>query len=160
MIAELPARIHTDEAISQRGEVFTPAWLVKEMLDKLPQDILADPAKTVLDNSCGNGNFLIEVLHRRLAAGIPHNEALSTIYGVELDAPNAEEGRVRLLLGSTDQTLRSIVDHNIICADALDEHHAGWDAVGFYWDDSDLKRRNKSRKHKHEVEEIWRNLGV
>ena len=160
MITELPARIHTDEAISQRGEVFTPAWLVKEMLDKLPQDILADPVKTVLDNSCGNGNFLIEVLHRRLAAGIPHNEALSTIYGVELDAPNAEECRVRLLLGSADQTLRSIVEHNIICADALDPKHAGWDAVGFYWDDSDLKRRNKSRKHKHEVEEIWRNLGV
>ena len=59
-------RKHTEEAIDQRGEVFTPSCLVNEMLNKLPQDVLLNPEKVIGDIAgCGNGNFLIEVLKRR-----------------------------------------------------------------------------------------------
>jgi hypothetical protein len=89
--------------------------------------------KTFLDNSCGNGQFLIEILERKIANGISHKDALKSIYGVELDQNNTEECRLRLLCGSTSRELRTIVEHNIICADALDPNDSGWSEVGFYW---------------------------
>jgi hypothetical protein len=89
-----------------------------------------------LDNSCGNGQFLFLVLERKIKNGASHLEALSTIFGCELDPKNAEECRKRLLKGSTSKKLRAIVDHNIICADALDSNHPGWATVGFYWDEN------------------------
>ena len=134
---------HTDEAIKQRGEVFTPTALVNDMLGKLPPEVFTDPAKTFLDNSCGNAQFLDAVLERKLSNGISHKQALSTIYGCELDPKNAEECRKRLLRGSTSKELKAIVDHNIITADALDPNHPGWQEVGFYWDDT-LKAKTTS----------------
>jgi type I restriction-modification system DNA methylase subunit len=127
-------RKHTQEAIKQRGEVFTPVKLVDEMLDKLPQDQLCDATKTVGDISgCGNGNFLIRVLERRMTSGVSHKEALSTIYGVDIDANNVNECRERLALGSTSKEIWAILNHNIICADALDKNHPGWKEVGYMW---------------------------
>ena len=128
---------HTEEAIKQRGEVFTPDKLVNEMLDKLPPEVFTDKDKTFLDNSCGNGQFLTAVLERKMKNGISHKQSLSTIYGVELDEKNAEECRIRLLNGITSQELQDIVDNNIICADALNQNHQGWSKVGFYWDEND-----------------------
>lgn len=125
---------HTPEAIKQRGEVFTPTALAVEMLDELPPVLFKDKSKTFLDNSCGNGQFLSLILYRKMANGISHKNALKTIYGVELDPKNAEECRLRLLGGSKSKELRAIVDHNIICADALNKEHPGWETVGFYWE--------------------------
>jgi type I restriction-modification system DNA methylase subunit len=99
------------------GEVFTPTVLVQEILDKLPQNIFTDPTKTFLDNSCGDGQFLSEVLIRKMEHGSTFDQALSTIYGVEFMPDNAELCRTRLLCGQ--QHLRHIVDKNIVCADAL-----------------------------------------
>ena len=125
---------HTQEAIKERGEVFTPTTLANDMLDKLPKSLFKDRAKTFLDNSCGNGQFLFLVLQRKMANGIPHGVALSTIYGVELDPKNAQDCRDRLLMGSTDVDLINIVNNNIICADALDPNHSGWRGVGYMWE--------------------------
>src|ERR1700675_2606051 len=123
-------REHTKEAIKKRGEIFTPLSLVNEMLDKLPQDVLTDPTKTVGDISgCGNGNFLSQVLDRLLKAGISHLNALQTIYGVDIDQTNVKECKERLSLGSQDAELWAILNHNIICADALDKNHDGWKNV-------------------------------
>lgn len=134
---------HTDEAIKQRGEVFTPTPLVKDMLRKLPSSLFKDRTKTFLDNSCGNGQFLFQVMYLKMLWMMKkegarlfdaHKAALKTIYGCELDPKNAEECRLRLLKGSISRELRAIVDHNIICADALDPKHEGWKDVGFYWE--------------------------
>jgi hypothetical protein len=128
------SREHTEEAIKQLGEVFTPTPLVNEMLDKLPSELFINPKKTFLDNSCGNGQFLAAVLKRKMASGILHSVALRTIYGVELNPENAGECRQRLLMGFTHPELVAIVENNIICADALDPLHKGWKKVGFYWE--------------------------
>lgn len=138
---------HAEEAIKQRGEVFTPTKLVAEMLDKLPEEVFTDKTKTFLDNSCGNGQFLFAVMKRKMwwlmtKGGRPsfkaHKQALSTIYGVELDPKNAEECRQRLLKGSTSEELRAIVDRNIITADGLNPNHPGWATVGYYWDETQM----------------------
>ena len=129
-------REHTQEAIKERGEVFTPLPLVDEMLDKIPQEVLVDPTKTVGDISgCGNGNFLIRVLERRMAAGVSHVDALKTIYGVDIDETNVFECKKRLSLGKRNKEIWEILDHNIICADALNQNHPGWRKVGYMWDD-------------------------
>ena len=127
-------REHTEEAIDQRGEVFTPSCLVNEMLDKLPQDILLNPEKVIGDIAgCGNGNFLIEVLNRRLAANIDHLAALKTIYGVDIDETTVRECKERLSLGSKDPEIWAVLDKNIICADSLNRTHNGWKEVGYMW---------------------------
>lgn len=81
------------------GEVFTPAALVAEMLDKLPQDCWL-PDKTFLEPSCGTGNFLVQILERKLQAGHRPLQALSTIYGVDIMQDNIFESRKRMLQAS------------------------------------------------------------
>jgi type I restriction-modification system DNA methylase subunit len=107
--------------INATGEVFTPTPLVQEVLDNLDQSLFIDPTKTFLDPSCGDGQFLSEVLIRKIENGINFETALSTIYGVELMQDNVELCHDRLLCGRED--LRHIVEKNIICADALKNHY-------------------------------------
>jgi type I restriction-modification system DNA methylase subunit len=99
------------------GEVFTPTELVREMLEQIPVDQFTDPTKTFLDPSCGDGQFLGEVLIRKMENGSTFEQALSTIYGVDLMQDNVDLCRERLLCGRED--LRHIVEKNIVCADAL-----------------------------------------
>jgi len=99
------------------GEVFTPTALVQEILDQLPQDQFTDQTKTFLDPSCGDGQFLSEVLIRKLENNIPFDIALGTIYGVDLMPDNVQLCRDRLLCGQ--EHLRHIVEKNIVCHDAL-----------------------------------------
>jgi hypothetical protein len=103
--------------VKATGEVFTPTPLVQEMLDQLPPEVFFDPAKTFLDNSCGDGQFLGEVLIRKMENGSTFEQALSTVYGVDLMQDNIDECRRRLLCGRAD--LEHIVRANIVCHDAL-----------------------------------------
>ena len=103
--------------IKATSEVFTPTDLVQNTLDELPQELFADPTKTFLDPSCGDGQFLGEVLIRKMENGIDFETALGSIYGVDLMKDNVELCRERLLCGRED--LRHIVEKNIVCHDAL-----------------------------------------
>ncbi len=103
--------------VKATGEVFTPTELVREMLEQIPNNQFTDPAKTFLDNSCGDGQFLGEVLIRKMENGSTFEQALSTIYGVDLMQDNVDLCRERLLCGRTD--LAHIVERNIVCHDAL-----------------------------------------
>ena len=103
--------------IKQNGEIFTPTKLVQEILDTLDQSLFTDPTKTFIDPTCGDGQFLGEVLIRKMENGIGFETALNTIYGVDLMQDNVELCRERLLCGRED--LRHIVERNIVCHDAL-----------------------------------------
>lgn len=103
--------------VKATGEVFTPTELVREMLEQIPVDQFTDPTKTFLDPSCGDGQFLGEVLIRKMENGSTFEQALSTTYGVDLMQDNVDLCRERLLCGRED--LRHIVECNIVCHDAL-----------------------------------------
>jgi hypothetical protein len=107
--------------VKATNEVFTPTELVQEILNELPEDIFTDPAKTFLDPSCGDGQFLGEVLIRKMENGATFEQALNTVYGVDLMEDNVELCRERLLCGRED--LRHIVEQNIVCADGLRYHY-------------------------------------
>ena len=107
--------------VRSTGEVFTPTELVQEILDKMPKTLFKDLNKTYIDNFCGDGQFLGEVLIRKVENGIDFEQALSTIYGVDLMQDNVDLCRERLLCGQ--EHLRPIVEKNIVCADALRYHY-------------------------------------
>jgi type I restriction-modification system DNA methylase subunit len=131
--------------IKATGEVFTPTELVQQVLNNLPQDVFSNPTKTFLDPSCGDGQLIGEVLIRKIENGSTFEQALSTVYGVDLMPDNVELCRERLLCGRED--LRHIVERNIVCADAL-RYHYRFDGSPPY--DDEVKEMQK--------EEHWNSL--
>lgn len=106
-----------NERIKKTGEIFTPTALVQKMLNSTPKEQFELEDKTFLDPSCGNGQFLSEVLIKKLENGISFEKALKTIYGVDIMLDNVDVCRNRLLCGQ--EQFRYIVEKNIVCADAL-----------------------------------------
>ena len=105
------------------AEIFTPDKLVNEMLDAIPQEGWEE-GKSYLDDCCGNGQFLVWVLLRKISKGHKPTEALKTIFGVELMEDNTEECRQRLLAvvnlwEDITPEHEAIVNKNIVCADGL-----------------------------------------
>lgn len=109
--------------IKKTAEVFTPQPLVIEMLDKLEQEnpeLFTDPTKTFIDNSCGDGEFLGEIVIRKMErSGCSLVQALSTTYGVDLMEDNIEECKKRLAGPNPTEEILEILNKNIICADGL-----------------------------------------
>jgi type I restriction-modification system DNA methylase subunit len=60
---------NTYEKRKDNDEVFTPPFLINEMLDNLPEVIWSNPTKTWLDPCAGLGNFSVQVL-KRLMEGL------------------------------------------------------------------------------------------
>ena len=113
--------VERDKArVKATGEVFTPTPLVQEVLNQLPQETFTDPTKTFLDPSCGDGQFLGEVLIRKIENGSTFEQALSTVYGVDLMMDNVEECRKRLLCGKEE--LRHIVERSEEHTSELQSH--------------------------------------
>lgn len=124
-IAKDPARLHGEQITKERqkktGEVFTPPELINEMLDQCPEE-LWQPGKTVLEPAAGDGNFVVEVLKRKLNAGCTPTQAIQDVYAVEymLDNVQAMKRRVLEMVGDTPEH-RKIVDNHIVHANTLDE---------------------------------------
>ena len=100
--------VKSKQRVADHGEVFTPAWMVEAMLD-LVKDETQRIDSRFLEPACGSGNFLVQVLRRKLAAvelkyGKSQFEkrhfalfALMCIYGIELLPDNIAECRASLL---------------------------------------------------------------
>jgi hypothetical protein len=110
--------------VKETAEVFTPTLLVQEMLDNLPHELFEDFTKTFLDPSCGDGQFISEVVIRKMErSGCALEQALSTTYGVELMEDNVKLCKERLAGPTPTQQIWDILDKNIVCADALTYHY-------------------------------------
>lgn len=77
----------------QLGQVYTPEWVVKEILDGLDYQGQTILKKTILEPACGQGVFLVEVVRRYIQAALsahyPHEAIIADletyIYGIEVD---------------------------------------------------------------------------
>lgn len=151
-VAELKTNMKTDKQLKSKkrvadhGEVFTNEREVNAMLDLVKQETERIESR-FLEPACGNGNFLAEVLRRKLHivdSRYSKNQndwerysviAVSSIYGVEILEDNAQECRERLfeifdkhytLLYKNkckDECRRSVqylLQRNILWGDALD----------------------------------------
>ena len=109
--------------VKETAEVFTPTYKVQEMLDDMElekPDLFTDENKTFLDNSCGDGQFLSEVVIRKMErSNCTLEQALSTTYGVELMEDNVKLCKERLAGPNPTQEILDILDKNIVCHDAL-----------------------------------------
>ena len=82
------------KAVKQHGRVYTPDYLVKVILDFGGYDKPTILKKHVIDNSCGDGAFLTEIVRRYCAFFLTQKLDLSKlkheletyIHGIELDA--------------------------------------------------------------------------
>ena len=115
----------------QTAEVFTPTELVQEILDNMDQSIFQDPEKTFLDNSCGDGQILSEVVIRKMEqSGCSLEKALSTTYGVDIMPDNIELCKKRLMGPNPTESIIKILNNNIVCADALEYDYSFGQPVG------------------------------
>ncbi len=133
------------QRVRDHGEVFTAEREVKAMCD-LVKDECDRIDSRFLEPACGNGNFLAEILTRKLATvkklykSNPYDYeryavlAAASIYGVEILSDNAEECRKRLFAlwdkeytavckkyanDETREAVRYILSKNILCGNAL-----------------------------------------
>ena len=118
------------ERIKEYGEVYTPEWLVKDMCNMLTDEGNAFTRidETFLEPSCGSGNFLVEILDRKLKLCKDYNDgltALSTIWGIDILPDNVAESKERMLniykryYSDGVEKATEILDKNIICGDSL-----------------------------------------
>lgn len=133
--------IKSKQRVADHGEVFTPAWMVEAMLDLVKGETERIDSR-FLEPACGSGNFLVQVLRRKLAAvevkyGKSDFErqhyallALMCIYGIELLEDNIAECRNNLLeifaeylnLDESDELYRAafhVLSENLVHGDAL-----------------------------------------
>ena len=138
-------QVKSKKRVADYGEVFTAKREVDSMLGLLG-DVPYSLESTFLEPACGDGNFLDEILRRKLSTAFADADsetrvlernsliALSSIYGIEIQPDNAKDCRQRLLntwrealkerLGAeptenTEKLAEDIVGRNIICGDFL-----------------------------------------
>ena len=135
-------------------EDFTPQDVVDDMLARLPDEAFADFSKTVLDPSCGIGNFLATVLERRLGRCENQDDAIMamrTLFGVELMADNVEECRNRLY-GMITKKFPEILDDEKAnyCLRSIVRNRIQWhDSLSFDYDH--WQTLNTTMRQKHET---------
>ena len=111
------------------GEVFTPHWMVSDMLDSIKSDI-TDFTHTILDLCAGRGAFILEALDRRMKLTSTHQsllDALATLYAAELQEVNVSiikhemMERVSPFLEDDElEKAKSIIDANIAACDVIE----------------------------------------
>lgn len=138
-------QVKSKKRVADHGEVFTNEREVKAMCDLVIQETERIDSK-FLEPACGDGNFLIEILKRKLnivkkkyKKSVYDYErfsllAISSLYGVELLEDNVNACRKRLYNywnneykaiskkeydEKVSSSAKYILDHNIVCGNAL-----------------------------------------
>jgi SAM-dependent methyltransferase len=151
---ERHGQIKSRERVRDLAEVYTHDREVNAMLDLVPDMFPSarDPGntdRTFLEPACGHGNFLVEILRRKLAFVTPQRygrgerfehralRCLASVYGIDINDGNVRESRERMRsvvgahveghLGASGPTagfgdaVEAILATNVICADTLAE---------------------------------------
>lgn len=141
----VPAQTKSKERVAQHGEVLTGEREVNAMLDLVKQETERIESR-FLEPACGTGNFLAEILRRKLVVVDLKSQgsqlrwecnavlAVSSLYGIEILEDNVQACRQRLFelfdehytkkykRKSKDECRRSVhflLKRNIIWGDAL-----------------------------------------
>lgn len=105
------------------GTFYTPTGLGEWILDRLPDD----PGARVLDPTCGAGHLLLARARRLVARGVPAQEAVTLVHGVDLDPVAVAIARLRLRALAPDADPTTL---DVRVGDGLHPHPgAPYDAV-------------------------------
>jgi hypothetical protein len=151
------AQTKSKQRVADHGEVFTAEREVDAMLDLVKQETERIDSR-FLEPACGDGNFLAEILRRKLAVvksryGKNADDweryaviAVTSIYGVELLSDNCTECKARLYKVWDDEyitackkdvsddcrtAVKYILEKNILCGDALTLKRADGEPIIF-----------------------------
>ncbi len=138
-------QIKTKKRVTNHGEVYTGPREVVAMLDLVDRETKRIESK-FLEPACGNGNFLIEILKRKIeviqkrysSSQIDYERylflATTSIYGIDIQQDNVDECRKRLLTFIAEsyrklfkktykaqfvKSISLVLSKNILCGDAL-----------------------------------------
>ncbi|KAB2909135.1 MAG: hypothetical protein LC102_01505 [Ignavibacteriales bacterium] len=138
-------QVKSKQRVADHGEVFTSEREVNAMLDLVKQETERIDSR-FLEPACGTGNFLVEILRRKLTVVDSRYKssqfewerygvlAVSSIYGIDILPDNVIECRERLFAIFTDRysrlykekcrhecfnSVRFILNRNILWGDAL-----------------------------------------
>ena len=153
----MAGQVRSRRRVVDHGEVFTAEREVNAMLDLVGAETERIESR-FLEPACGNGNFIAEVLRRKLAVVAARYRrspdeyqryaflAVSSIYGVDILADNVGECRERLfkivekdahsnIAGAVDHAfldaVRYVLEKNILCGDALTLKDASGAPIAF-----------------------------
>lgn len=181
-------QVKSKQRVADHGEVFTAEREVNAMLDLVKQETERIESR-FLEPACGEGAFLTEILRRKLAVvkkrygKSPFDYeryavlAVSSIYGVDILADNAEVCRSNLFdIWNREYTenaksqanddcrkiVRFILKKNILCGDALTMLQADGSPIIFAeWSmvtDSCIKRRDYALDELLSINDIQINI--
>lgn len=134
-------QVKSRQRVSDHGEVFTPAWMVEAMLDLVKGETERIDSR-FLEPACGSGNFLVQIMRRKLAAvELKYGKSdferrhfalfgLMCMYGIELLPDNIFECRANVLdifaeylgIDETDELYRAahyVLSQNLVHGDAM-----------------------------------------
>ena len=116
-------QVKSEERVKKFGEVYTNTREINDMLDLIPE-ITIDT--TFLEPTCGNGNFVIEILKRKFdlcTKKADYIRALKSVYAIDILEDNIAEckQRVKKLYESYGQreNIDFIIDTNIFYGNSL-----------------------------------------
>ena len=138
-------QVVSKQRVADHGEVYTAKREVNAMLDLVKEETERIDSR-FLEPACGTGNFLVEILNRKMEAvrkkfsknryeyDLASAQAVSSMYGVELLPDNVETCQNRLLQQyletyqqhqhvdaspELERCIRFLLMKNILCGDAL-----------------------------------------
>ena len=159
-------QIRSQENISKFGEVFTPTKTIVDILNQFPEEVWTNPKYVFLEHSCGNGNFIIEIFKKRVLSGISIEQAINTIFGLDISEQNIIECHNRLYkliqLILKNDILKSIevmkiVKHNIfVVEDSIKFLQNNWKDYPFFLDTSKAYQEKVKNKIKKDVLSFYR----
>ena len=162
------------QRVADHGEVFTAEREVNAMLDLVKQETERIDSR-FLEPACGDGNFLVEILRRKLEvvkrdygkhpADYERYAVISvtSIYGIDILPDNVKQCRKRLYKifngeytennkekanDDTRKAVRHILRHNIICGNTLKMKKKNGNPIEFVeWTEEEKKRGFLKRRY-------------
>ena len=180
---EQEKQVVSRQRVIDHGEVYTAKREVNAMLDLVKEETERIDSR-FLEPACGTGNFLVEILNRKMTAvkrqhaknrfeyDLASAQAVSSMYGVELLPDNVEACRERLLLQYKDiyrnhqsvnvptkleRCIKYLLQKNILCGDALTMLQSDGEPITFCeW--TFIGTRGRVKRRDFEFSELLREL--
>ena len=151
-------QIKSRQRVSEFGEVYTAHRQVTDMLDLIPADMIGIDT-TYFEPACGNGNFIAEILRRKIMLidtedswtfSLQLLRRVASVYGVDIQQDNvcetvdriagvAEKAYIKAyhcaLADGVRRAVRSIALRNIVCGNTLTAAKENGEELAFHeWD--------------------------
>lgn len=173
-------QVKSKQRVASYGEVFTSPEVVNAMLDLVKQETERIDSR-FLEPACGTGNFLVEILRRKLdvvektyrGSQLDFERylvlAISSIYGIDILEDNVIACRERLFemaivrymalfegkaKEACCQSLRCILGKNIIWGDALSLKTVGEHPVPIVFSEWSLVNENRMKRRDFAFKEL------